>query len=37
VEADDLARLRAQGYRTLFYCPSGRGGLQPCDVTPIPG
>lgn len=33
---DDLARLRELGYRTLFYCPSGRGLPQPCDVSPIP-
>jgi hypothetical protein len=33
---DDLTRLRELGYRTLFYCPPGRGLPQPCDVVTIP-
>jgi hypothetical protein len=31
----DVTRLRALGFRTIFFCPYGRGLPQPCDVAPL--
>jgi 4-amino-4-deoxy-L-arabinose transferase-like glycosyltransferase len=33
---DEQARLRDMGYRTFFFCPSGRGLPEPCDVSIVP-